>query len=571
MSDTPERMVSDICFMKRNSLLKTIVCLLLCIVSARGFVSAQMNNDEQKAFSSLNHHLYQSHLKFLASDLLEGRAPGTRGDTLAQKYIASQLQLIGLEPGGENGSYLQRFPIIGTTADPSMELIARSGAKEEHFKFREEFIGFSGVHEENIDIANAEVVFVGYGIVAREQKWDDYKGVDVKGKVLLMMNDDPTGNDPKFFGGKARTYYGRWTYKYEIAASKGAVGAIIIHTNESAGYPFQVIQTSWTGENFSLVNSREEPMKLKSWLSESASRRLLGMTAKNLDALMKSAQSKRFRPLSLGVNVSVHLHNTFRYMTTANVAGLLRGSDPVLSKEVVIFTAHFDHLGIVQPVNGDSIDNGALDNASGVSMVLTLAEGFARLMQRPKRSMLFLLVGGEEAGTLGSEYYAAHPTFPAGKIAADINLDGVNMFGETRDLSMIGKGRSTIDEAVNEAAKVVGFVVTPDQFPEQGSFYRSDQFSFAAIGVPTAYFDTGIDFVGKPAGWGKIMAEEYNERDYHQPSDEIRSEWTYEGTMQQAKFYFHLAYLLAVKQTMPRWNKGDEFEGVRLKALEEAK
>ncbi len=257
MSDTPERMVSDICFMKRNSLLKTIVCLLLCIVSARGFVSAQMNNDEQKAFSSLNHHLYQSHLKFLASDLLEGRAPGTRGDTLAQKYIASQLQLIGLEPGGENGSYLQRFPIIGTTADPSMELIARSGAKEEHFKFREEFIGFSGVHEENIDIANAEVVFVGYGIVAREQKWDDYKGVDVKGKVLLMMNDDPTGNDPKFFGGKARTYYGRWTYKYEIAASKGAVGAIIIHTNESAGYPFQVIQTSWTGENFSLVNSRE--------------------------------------------------------------------------------------------------------------------------------------------------------------------------------------------------------------------------------------------------------------------------------------------------------------------------
>lgn len=526
-----------------------------------------MNADEQKAFSSLNSHIFQSHLKFLASDLLEGRAPATRGDTLAQKYIASQLQLIGLEPGGENGTYVQRFPIIGATADPSMELVARFGAKVEHFKFREEFIGFSSLQEENIDIANVEVVFVGYGIVAPEQKWDDYKGVDVKGKVLLMMNDDPPGNDPKFFGGKARTYYGRWTYKYEIAARKGALGAIIIHTNESAGYPFQVVQTSWSGENFSLPQSKGDSMKLSSWLSESASKRLVGMAGKDLGAMMKSAQSRKSKPMSLGVTVSVFLHNTLRKLTTANVGGLLRGADPLLSKEVVIFTAHFDHLGIVKPVNGDSIDNGALDNASGVSMVLLLAEGFAHLSQRPKRSILFLLVGGEEAGTLGSEYYAAHPTFPSGKIAANINIDGVNMFGETRDLSMIGKGRSTIDDAVNAAAKVAGLSVNPDQFPEQGSFYRSDQFSFAAIGVPTAYFDTGIDAVGKPAGWGKQTAEEYNDRDYHQPSDEIRSDWTYEGTMQQAKFYFHLAYLVAGSPAMPRWIKGDEFEVVRMKAL----
>ncbi len=553
--------------MKGNSILKITACLISCAMLVYGFAFGQMNVDEQKAFSSLNSHIFQSHLKFLASDLLEGRAPATRGDTLAQKYIASQLQLIGLEPGGENGTYFQHFPIIGTTADPSMELVARSGAKEEHFKFREEFIGFSGLQEEDIDIANVEVVFVGYGIVAPEQKWDDYKGVDVKGKVLLMLNDDPPGNDPKFFGGKARTYYGRWTYKYEIAARKGALGAIIIHTNESAGYPFQVVQTSWSGENFSLPQPKGDSMKLSSWLSASASKRLVGMAGKELGAMMKSAQSRKFKPMSLGVAVSVHIHNTLRKLTTANVGGLLRGSDPLLSKELVVFTAHFDHLGIVKPVNGDSIDNGALDNASGVSMVLTLAEGFAHLSQRPKRSMLFLLVGGEEAGTLGSEYYAAHPTFPAGKIAADINIDGVNMFGETRDLSMIGKGRSTIDEAVNAAAKVAGLSVKPDQFPEQGSFYRSDQFSFAAIGVPTAYFDTGIDFVGKPVGWGKQMAEEYNDRDYHQPSDEIRSDWTFEGTMQQAKFYFHLAYLVAGSPSMPRWTKGDEFETVRLKGV----
>ena len=550
---------------------KLIAFVLTLMMGFPVTAKSQMLEDEEQAFTAINAHVFQSHLKFLASDLLEGRAPATRGDAVTEKYLVSQLQLLGLEPGGENGTYFQQFPILGTTANHSMELVARRGAKEERFKFREEFVGFSGTQDEDVDVTNAEIVFVGYGIVAPEQKWDDYKGVDVAGKVLLMMNDDPPGNDPKFFGGKARTYYGRWTYKYEIAARKKAAGAIIIHTNESAGYPFQVVQTSWTGENFSLADSKEDPIKLKAWLSASASKRLAALSGRDLEAMMKAAQSRKFKPISLGTNVSVHIHNTFRKMTTANVAGLLRGSDTVLSKEVVIFTAHFDHLGIVQPVNGDSIDNGAVDNASGVSMVLSLAQGFTHLAQRPRRSLLFLLVGGEEAGTLGSEYYAAHPTFPAGKIAADINLDGVNMFGETRDISMIGKGRSTIDDAVNKAAKVAGFVVKPDQFPEEGMFYRSDQFSFAAVGVPTAYFDPGIDFVGKPADWGMKMAEEYNDYNYHQPSDEIRSDWTYEGTIQEAKFYFHLAYLLAGQPEMPQWNKGDEFEAVRMKSLKDNK
>lgn len=555
---------------KGNAIVNVMAFVVACMTVSVVSLQAQMNEDEEQAFATINAHVFQSHLKFLASDLLEGRAPATRGDAVTQKYLVSQLQLLGLEPGGEHGTYLQRFPIIGTTADPSMELVAQCGSKEEHFKFREEFIGFSGTHDEHVDITNAEIIFVGFGIVAPEQKWDDYKGVNVKGKVLLMMNDDPPSDDPKFFGGKARTYYGRWTYKYDIAARKKAVGAIIIHTDASAGYPFQVVQTSWSGENFSLADSKEEPMKLKSWLSSSASKRLVAMAGRDLEAMMKAAQSRNFKPIPLGINASVHIHNTIRKMTTANVAGLLRGSDSALSKEVVIFTAHFDHLGIVQPVNGDSIDNGAVDNASGVSMVLTLAQGFTHLAQLPKRSILFLLVGGEEAGTLGSEYYAAHPTFPVGKIAADINMDGVNMFGETRDISMIGKGCSTIDEDVNIAAKVAGFVVKPDQFPEQGAFYRSDQFSFAAVGVPTAYFDAGIDFIGKPADWGKEMAEEYNDYNYHQPSDEIRSDWTYEGTIQQAKFYFHLGYLVANRPAMPQWNRGDEFEAVRLKSLKEA-
>ncbi|HTX18156.1 MAG TPA: M28 family peptidase [Bacteroidota bacterium] len=528
---------------------------------------AQMNGDERQAFGSINTQVFRSHLNFLADDLLEGRGTGTRADALCQKYLATQLELLGLEPGGENGTYLQRVPIVGMTADPSMVLVARRGEKEERFKFREEYIGFSGVEKEDVSIDGRELVFVGFGIVAPEQKWDDYKGVDVRGKVLLMMNDEPASTDPKFFAGKARTYYGRWTYKYEVAAAKGAAGAIIIHTDASAGYPFQVVQTSWTGENFSLDSSSAKPIDLEAWLSASASERLVAMAGKNIAALMKAAESRRFHPVPLGIRVSTQIHSTIRRLTTANVGGLLRGSDPALAKQVVIYTAHFDHLGIVQPVNGDSIDNGAIDNASGVSMVLTLADAFVHLAERPRRSVLFLLVGGEEAGTLGSEYFAAHPTFLPAEIAADINIDGVNVYGETRDISMIGMGRSTIDKVADSAAAVAGFSVVPDQFPEQGSFYRSDQFSFAQIGIPSAYFDPGIDFVGEPAGWGEAMENGYNEKDYHQPSDEIRKEWTYGGTMQEAKFYFHLGYLLSRAQEMPRWNKGDEFESVRLKAL----
>ncbi len=547
---------------------RPIVVLICCIAVLRIDVRSQVVGDEKAVMSSISIDVFRSHLNFLADDLLEGRAPGTRADLLTQKYLVSQLQLLGLEPGGEQGTYLQMVPIVGITADPSMELIARCGANEERFKFRQDFIGFSGVESADVELVNREVVFVGYGISAPEQHWDDYKGVDVRNKVLLMMNDEPVSNDPKFFGGKARTYYGRWTYKYEIAAAKGAAGAIIVHTAHSAGYPFQVVQTSWTGENFSLTDSKAKPMEMESWLSENASRRFVKMTGRDLDALMKAASSRKFRPMPLGITVSVYIHNTIRNITTANVAGLLRGSDSLLSTEAVIYSAHFDHLGIVQPVNGDSIDNGAVDNASGVSMVLTLADAFARLSPRPRRSILFLLVGGEEAGTLGSEYYAAHPTFPPNKIAADVNIDGVNLYGETRDISMIGKGRTTIDASVAAAAKIAGFVVKPDQFPEEGAFYRSDQFSFAAIGVPTAYFDTGIDFLGKPPEWGRTMAERFNDVDYHQPSDELRSDWTYEGTLQQARFLFRLGYILSTQESTPTWNKGDEFEAVRLRSMQ---
>ncbi len=526
-----------------------------------------MNTDEQNAFSKITINNYKSHLQFLADDLLEGRGPATRGDALTQKYITTQFQQIGLEPGGENGIYLQQVPIVGIRADHSMILNAALENKKEQFKFSDEFIGFSGLEQETVTINDAELVFVGYGIDAPEQQWNDYKDVDVKGKILLMMNNDPKGDDKKFFGGNARTYYGRWTYKYEIAAKKGAIGAIIIHTTESAGYPFKVVQTSWSGEEFSLAGNTQEQVKLKGWLTEDASKRLVQMAGKNLSTMMNDAQSKKFTPVPLGIKLSVEIKNTIRRINTANIGGLLRGSDAQLSKEVVVITAHHDHLGIGSPVNGDSINNGAIDNASGISMILSLAKGFTELSQKPKRSILFLAVAAEESGLLGSRYYCSHPTFAPQNIAAAINIDGVNMFGETKDISMVGKGKSTIDNVAEEAAKVAGYVLNPDQFPEQGFFYRSDQFNFAKIGIPCGYFSRGIEYVGKPDGWGKKISEEYTAKDYHQPSDEIRNDWTYEGTLQQAKFYFHLIYKLAQQQEMPTWNKGDEFELIRLKSL----
>ncbi len=540
--------------------------IIFCFITKTVF--SQISKEEESAFSVLSKNKYKSHLQFLSDDLLEGRAPATRGDKIALKYIETQFRLNNLTGGATNSSFVQQVPIIGMTSDPKMELIANKNGKSERFKFREEFIGFSGLQENEVNFENAEIVFVGYGIDAPEQKWNDYKDVNVKGKVLLMMNNDPAGDDPKFFAGKGRTYYGRWTYKYEIAAKKGALGAIIIHTTESAGYPFQVVQTSWSRERFSLANSNEKPLLLKSWLTEDATKKLLQLSGHSLSQLVESAQSRSFKPVALGINASIVIKNSIRALSTGNVLGVVKGSDPILSEEYVLISAHHDHLGISsKPINGDSINNGAMDNASGVSMLLTLAEGFALLKNPTKRSLIFVSLAAEESGLLGSEFYAANPTIHPSKIVANVNMDGINMFGETRDVAMVGKGKSTIDKNVEETANIFGMKVKSDQYPELGFFYRSDQFNFAKIGIPPVYLDAGADFVGKPEGWGKQKAEEYTAKDYHQPSDEIKEEWNYDGTVQMSKFYFHLINQLANQKVNPVWNKGDEFERARLESF----
>jgi Zn-dependent M28 family amino/carboxypeptidase len=414
------------------------------------------------------------------------------------------------------------------------------------------------------------VVFVGYGIQAPEYGWDDYKGADLKGKVLLMLNNDPE-SDPKLFEGKRRLYYGRWTYKYESAARQGAVGAILIHTEHSAGYPFQVVQSSWSGEQFELPAEGEPTVQIKGWLTLDASRRLAALAGKDLDQLLAAAEKKTFRPVPLGVRTSIDFTNALGRVRSANVLGLLEGSDPQLKNEVIVYSAHHDHLGVGKPdATGDAIYNGAVDNASGVAQILGIARAFAALPAPPRRSILFAAVAAEEQGLLGSKYYALHPTFPAGRIAANINYDAGNIFGRTKDITYIGMGKSSLDGVVVAAAAMQGRRVVGDQFPDKGSFYRSDQFNFAKVGIPALYLDGGTEFVGQDPEFGRRKAEEYTARDYHQPSDQWTTDWNFDGLVEDAIVGFYAGLSIATSDAMPTWNPGDEFEAARKKALAEA-
>jgi Zn-dependent M28 family amino/carboxypeptidase len=503
----------------------------------------------------------------LSSDELQGRAPATPGDARTRAMLIDRLRSMGYEPGGPNGGWEQPFDIVGitTTAPEGWRFLGKDGAIE--LKSREDFVAVSGVQAPAASIRNAEVVFVGYGIEAPEYQWDDFKGVDVKGKVLLMLNNDPDW-DPKLFDGVRRLYYGRWTYKYEIAARRGAAGAIIIHTTPSAGYPWQVVQSSWSGEQFELPADDQPRVQVQGWTTEEAARRLAATGGHDLAQLIASARSREFVPVALRVRTSLALSNTLTRSQTANVAGLLPGGDPTLRREAVVFTAHHDHLGVGEPdATGDRIYNGARDNAAGSAQVLAIARAFASLETRPRRSLLMLFVAAEEQGLLGSQYFARAPTFPPGRIAANINFDGGNIWGRTSDVTVIGFGKSSIDDVARQATARQGRKLLPDQFPDRGSYYRSDQFSFARIGVPALYYGTGTQFVGRPAEWGRQQIEQWEERQYHQPSDEITPEWNFDGMVDDARLGFHSGVALASADAMPVWNRGDEFEAARKAAI----
>jgi Zn-dependent M28 family amino/carboxypeptidase len=524
----------------------------------------------ESAAAQIDRAPLEAALRALADDAMEGRGPGSAGDERARAWIAGQLRDAGLEPGGEGGSWEQPFDIVGIAGEipDTWSFEAPDGEGSVDLRFRETFVAVAGAQREEVALDGAELVFVGYGIEAPEHDWDDFKDADLRGKVLVMMNNDPDW-DPELFAGEARLYYGRWTYKYESAAAQGAAGAIIIHTDPSAGYPWQVVQTSWTGEQFELPTTGEPRLEVRGWVTESAARELAALGGLDLDELRQAARTRDFRPVPLGVTTTLRIRSTLRSTRTANVLGVLRGSDPALREEAVIYTAHHDHLGVGEPdASGDRIYNGARDNASGVALLLGVAKAFAALPEPPRRSVVFALVGAEEQGLLGSQYYAQNPTVPAGRIAANVNVDGANVLGRTTDVGFIGYGKSPqLDGVVESLARWQGRTIKGDEFPDRGYFYRSDQFNFAKIGVPAIYLRPGTEYVGRAPDWGREQAELYTRHHYHQASDEVEDTWIYDGMIEDARFAFYCGVLLGDASELPQWRPGDEFEAARKEAL----
>jgi len=523
---------------------------------------------EQVAEQTITADLMRDYVRELSDDKYEGRGPGSRGDSSARQYLVAEMEKLGLEPAAADGSWEQTFSLVGLTSDQPLEWNFSNEDESLILEQWDDFIVSSGVQAERAEVTEAELVFVGYAIQAPEYAWDDFKEVDLEGKVLLIMNNDPDW-DPDLFEGETRLWYGRWDYKYLSAARQGAAGAIIIHTQPSAGYPFQVVQTSWTGEQFELEAAGEPRLQVEAWVTEDTARDLVEMAGRDLDALREAADNRDFEPVPLGITTSIGMAVGLNRVETANILGLIPGSDPELSDEVVIYTAHHDHLGIGTPnESGDVIYNGAMDNASGVAQIMAIARALKQLPEAPRRSVLFALVGAEEQGLLGSLYYANNSTFPPGKIAANLNYDGGNIWGHTHDVTYIGLGKSTIDAIVSGIAAEQGRVVKPDQFADRGYFYRSDQFSFAKIGVPAMYLDTGTDFVDRPPDWGREQVDHYTDVNYHQPSDEYDDSWNFDGMIADAVLGFWAGLAIANADEMPQWNEGDEFEAARLEALE---
>ncbi len=498
-----------------------------------------------------------AHLKYLADDLLEGRAPATRGGELAAHYVVAQFEALGLEPGAPDGSYFQPVALVGLAPHPS--LVWGIGASTHALRYLNEFVAWAERPEAHIT-ADGDVVFVGYGIRAPEWQWDDYKDADVRGKVLLMLVNDPGLQDSTVFNGRALTYYGRWTYKLEEAARHGALGAILIHTTESATYPWEVVRGSWSVEQFKLDRPQAQGIGFGGWVTQEAAQRALAQAGLDLDSLTRAAARRDFRPVASSLHVAVDITSTLRRVNSENVVAKWPGSYPALAGQVVLFTAHWDHKGIDPAVNGDSIYNGAEDNASGVAALLAAAQALVQVQPRPKRTLLFIATTAEESGLLGSEAYVRAPLIPLDQTAAVLNVDVANVRGATRDVAALGGERSTLGAVFESAARAESLVATGDPDPTKGLFFRSDHFPFARAGVPGLSIQPGVDFVGRPAGWGREQLRLYNERRYHRPSDEYQRGFTYEGMAQEVRVLIRIALAVANAPDMPRWLPHSEFK-----------
>ena len=521
---------------------------------------------ERAASSRITANEISAHLRFLSDDQLEGRKPGSAGDELAIKYLASQLEAMGYQPAGDKGSFLQAVPLVELAADVPRDVAFKSGGKDLVLHagngLQADLVLGPSAHKERGTVKDAGLVFVGYGITAPEYGWDDYKDVDVRGKVVVVMNFNPP-----FQGPGVRLWYGRWDYKYVNAAKHGAAGALVIHTTPSAGYPWQVVVTSWSTPRQDLPPAPDEKfMEFRGWIVEPAAIRLAQLGGNDLDTLRKSAESRDFRPVPLASTMSLDLPVSLKMIRSDNVVGMLPGTDPALRGEAVLYTAHHDHLGRVQPIPPatDGIYNGALDNASGCATVLAIAR--AMTFAPPKRSVIVAFVTAEEQNLLGSRWLAQHPPVPANRIAADINLDSVNRWGRTTDLGVMGLGKSTADDVVRKVAADQGRTVHGDPHPDRGAFYRSDMFSMAHAGVPPVAVKGGPDYVGRAKGWGDEQALDYERHHYHQPSDEYHGDWDLSGAVQDGQLQLIVGLRIANAARMPTWTPGDEFEAARKSA-----
>jgi Zn-dependent M28 family amino/carboxypeptidase len=502
-------------------------------------------------------------VKYLASDRLEGRGIGTRGEELATDYIASEFKKAGLQPAGERGSFFQTVRLVGVTTNPQATLSAARGDQTIAFTCGEEFVGQSKT-QQPVEQFDAEAVFLGHGIVAPEYGWDDYQEVDVKGKVVVLFTNEPPSEDPKFFQGKALTYYGRWTFKFEEATRRGARAALIIHTNETAGYPFSVVKSL---EGAEIQRSPGTPaLAFAGWLSRQAGEKLLALAGKTVEGALQEADTRGFKAFPLGVRIRGNIPTQLRKIVTKNVLGLVEGSDPARKSEAVIFTAHWDHLGIGTAPLGDNIYNGAADNATGCALLLELARAWAAQQPRPKRSALFLATTAEESGLLGAEYYARNPVIPLGKTALNLNFDTVFPLGVPESVVVHGAERTTAWPVVQEVARRHRLDIEPDRQPEQGFYYRSDHFALARGGVPAFSLDPGTRVQGKPADYYKKTFESYNTQRYHTPADEYREDWDFSGFPVLIRFALDVGREAANGVQLPTWVAGDEFLPARQKS-----
>ena len=530
--------------------------LLLALTAVLGAfpAAAQQASPTARTRAALSGSVYMSHLRFLSSDLLEGRAPGTRGGTLAAEYVAAQFERLGLVPAGDSGSWYHRIPVITHDPDPTITVTSTPAVP---LAYKRDFVAWS-MRDSAMVSVQAPIVFAGYGTTAPEERWGDFMGVDVKGKIVVVLVNDPGLQDSTIFKGKVLTYYGRWTYKIEEAARQGAAGILIIHTDESATYGWNTVVGSWTGEQVRLEKPATS-LKFAGWITQSAAKQLFAAAGQDLDALTAAAARRGFRAVPLPTTLDVTVRSRIAHSETMNVIGRRPGTGPH-KDEAVLVGGHYDHLGFGPPIAGDSIYNGALDNASGTAGILTLAEAFMRSGIRTDRSVLFVAFGAEESGLLGSSAYVEHPTIPLKRIAAVINIDGLVLLGRTRDIGAMGRDQSSLGRVFDTAAREEGLRVTTDpDVALRGYFFRSDHFPFAKAGIPALSLEGGIDFVGRPAGWGKEQNDLYNEKRYHQPSDELLPEYTADGSLQTLRVVTRVIYAVAQAPTQPTWAAGSEF------------